>query len=77
MEKEEKITNVDLQVYELIEKKSHTTTQLSEILEKRPTAISRSIKKLKKLKLVETFSATDKRLRLHVGITVPDINEYR
>ena len=77
MKKEMKMDNVDFQVYELIEEKSHTTTQLSKILEKRPTAISRSIGKLKKLKLAKTFPTVDKRKKMHVGIENFDINKYR
>jgi predicted transcriptional regulator len=76
-EKEIKLDNVDIQIYNLIEKKSHTTTKLSEILEKLPTAISRSLKKLKQLNLAKTFSTNDKRIKSHVGVTVPDINKYK
>ena len=77
MEKEVKMTNVDFQVYELIEKKSYTTTQLAKDLKKLPTAISRSIRKIKKLGLAKTFQSEGKKERWHTGITKPDINKYR
>ncbi len=59
------LDNVDTAIYELIKDKALRPNQIAERLNKQKTAISRSLRKLLALNMVEIFNSSDKRERFY------------
>lgn len=73
-----KLDNVDVMVFELIKKDALTPTQIARMLGKKQTnGISRSLRKLRILKIAETFKGKDKRKLLYVGASNVNIDKYK